>query len=1163
MGGLLGEMPFLDHLEELRRRIFLALGALVIGTGVGLWLVQALNLISFLKRPIEPFLPDGKLTVLSPTEPIMILLKLALAVGLVLASPIIIYQVWAFLSPALYQREKKAIVPALFAGMLLFIGGAIGGYLVVVPPALKFLLNIEPEALQTLITFNFYFSFIIQISLAMGLAFELPLILMMLTWLGVVTPMLLSRYRQYAVVLSLVAAAFLTPADITSMVILGVSLVLLYEVGLVGSKVIYRRRLKRAARSGTAVVIFLLAGWGTLDAQDLKRPEKLQQLQDTVVRTLPAATPDDSLRRRPQVMDSAMARRMGLPTSPSRQFRPPDAFMASLLNRTGYQVTRYQADTAALFMDTRYLELTHRALTERQGAILEADFISFREMECLLEATGDPRLFDGSQVLVGETVSYNTCTRRGVVTDALTNFEQMGAVWFLRGNVAQDSSSSRIYSSSSEVTSCDVPEAHYHFSSKRMKWVNQKIFIARPAILYIRDVPIMWLPFMFQDISPGRRSGILIPRFGISDIVRPNESYGRQITNVGYYWVPNDYVDVTARLDWYSGRYTNLSLNGRYRWRDRQLNGTLGVGQTWENTGANSLGLRWSHVQNFNLTTRINLDFNYESNTRVINTNAVDPRVNTQQLSSSVNFTKTYPWGSLAVGGTRRQSITDGSISTRFPSLTISPKPFDLSRSITWSPTLSIVNSQNSRSDAFDLPVAIGPGIIDTIGLSSSDRTTTIAFGTPFRFGGFNWQNSIQVVDRKDERRTVVSTIVPNPANPADSLQLQTITGGSFSTSLDWRTGISLPLLARRSWRFQPTVSIVNTTSGPFLLRNEQTNGQFVRQGKRLEFRLSATPTFFAFFPGFAGTSRMRHSFSPLISYSIAPGADVPQAYADAITPPGGTPVLRSDPQQRLSIGLSQNLEGKGRPAEGDTLGTSARKFRILGWQTSPVTYDFEQAKKPGRTGWATQVMSNTFQTDLIPNFSLNLTHDLWRGVVGTDSAKFDPFLLSASANFGLTSRTVQAFLSLLGLASDPGAPDLSQPQQVDYQYDSGFGRTGYRSPDALRGGGRTPFAASFNYTLTRLRPVSGVDRPAQQNLGFRTSFSPTPFWTVSWNTQYNITDSRFESQVVRLDRDLHKWRARFEFIRNPNGNFAFYFSIFLISLPDIKIDYDQSTITR
>ncbi len=578
MAGLSGEMPFLDHLEELRRRIFRGLGALVIGIGVGLWLVQALNLITFLKQPIEPYLPDGKLTVLSPTEPIMILLKLALAVGLVLASPVIIHQIWSFLSPALYEKEKKAIIPALFAGMLLFIGGAVGGYLVVVPPALRFLLNIEPEALQTLITFNFYFSFIIQISLAMGLAFELPLVLMLLTWLGVVTPMLLSRYRQYAVVLSLVAAAFLTPADITSMIILGVSLVFLYEVGLVGSKVIYRRRLKRAGRSGAAVIIFLLAGVGTLGAQDLERPSKQQEPQDTVTQT---ATPTDSLGRGQQVMDSSMARRMGLPTSPSRQFRAPDAFMASLLNRTGYQVTRYQADTATLFMDTRRIELTHEALTERQGATLEADSISFREVECLLEATGDPRLFDGSQVLVGQSVSYNTCTRRGVVNEALTNFQQMGAVWFLRGNVAQDSSSSRIYSSSSEVTSCDVPDAHYHFSSKKMKWVNQSMFIARPAVLYVRDVPIMWLPFVFQDISPGRRSGILIPQFGFNDIVRPNESYGRQITNVGYYWAPNDYMDLTARLDWYSGRYTNLSLNGRYRWRDRQFTGSLGVGQTW------------------------------------------------------------------------------------------------------------------------------------------------------------------------------------------------------------------------------------------------------------------------------------------------------------------------------------------------------------------------------------------------------------------------------------------------------------------------------------------------------------------------------------------------------------------------------------------------------
>jgi sec-independent protein translocase protein TatC len=1131
-------MPFLDHLEELRRRIFRSLGALLLGTGLGVWLVQALDLITFLKRPIEPFLPNGRLTVLSPTEPVMILLKLGFSVGLVLASPIILFQVWAFLSPALYEKEKKAMVPALFVGMLLFIGGAIGG------------------------TFQFYFSFIIQISLAMGLAFELPLVLMMLTWLGIVTPAWLARFRQYALIISLVASAFLTPADVTSMVILGTALIFLYEVGLLGSKIIYRRRQKRSGGTETLLVLAFLSVGGALSAQELERPEKTDA---GAPQTAVPAVQDSA--RRPagtQVMDSAMASRMGLPSGPSRQFRAPDTFMSSLLSRSGYEVTRYQADTATLFVDTRRIELRHEALTERQGSTLEAGFISFEELACRLDASSDPRLFDGTQVLVGETVSYDTCTRRGVVMDALTNFQQQSSVWFLRGHIAHDSSAARIYSASSDVTSCDLPESHYHFAAKQMKWINQSMFIARPAVLYVRDVPIMWLPFVFQDISPGRRSGILIPQFGFNDIVRPDESYGRQITNVGYYWAPNDYMDATARLDWYSGRYTNLSLSGRYRWKDRQLSGSLGVGQTWESTGANSLGVRWSHLQDFNLTTRINLELNYESNTRVINSNAVDPRVNTQQISSSINFTKTYAWGSLALGGTRRQGVSDNTLSTRFPSLTVSPKPLDLSRSVTWSPTLSIVNTQNSNDRASELPVGIGPGILDTLDLGTSDRTTTLAFGTPFRFGNFTWQNSLQMTDTQREQRTVVTSIVPNPGNPADSLQLQTVSGGTFSTAVDWQTGVNLPLLLRRSWRLQPRVSIVNTTSGPFLLRNQQTNGDWVRQGKRLELRLSSTPTFFAFFPGFAGTARIRHSLQPLISYSLAPAADIPQAYADAVTLPGQTPQLRSAAQQRISMGLSQNFEGKSHPAPGDSLGTTARKFRLLSWQTSPVTYDFEQAKEPGMTGWATQTLTNTFQTDLIPNFNMNVTHDLWEGRVGSDTSRFKPFLASATANFGLTGRTVQAFLSVLGLADDPGAPDPNQPQTVDYQDQRGYGRTTYNSPEALRGGGRQPFNAGLNYTLTRARPIPGItSAPDRQNLGIRTTFSPTPFWTVSWNTQYNITDKKFESQVLRLERDLHKWRARFEFVRNPNGNFAFYFSVYLTSLPDVKIDYDQSTITR
>ncbi len=83
---------------------------------------------------------------------------------------------------------------------------------------------------------------------------------------------------------------------------------------------------------------------------------------------------------------------------------------------------------------------------------------------------------------------------------------------------------------------------------------------------------------------------------------------------------------------------------------------------------------------------------------------------------------------------------------------------------------------------------------------------------------------------------------------------------------------------------------------------------------------------------------------------------------------------------------------------------------------------------------------------------------------------------------------------------------------------------------------------------------------PDRQSLGFSTNFSPTAFWSLSWSSQYNITDGKFESQVVRLERDLHEWRASFNFIRNPNGNFAFYFSIYLTDLPELKFDYDQTT---
>jgi sec-independent protein translocase protein TatC len=1158
-------MPFLDHLEELRSRILRSLGAVVLASALGLWLVQHFQLVNLLKLPIAPYLTDGKLVVLSPTEPVMIVLKLGVLVGLVLASPIILWQTWAFLAPALYAREKRALVPSLFVGLALFLTGVVIAYLFVVPQALRVLFSFQTEAIAPFITYDAYFGFVLQVTLALGLSFELPLIIIILSWLGVIGPADLHRFRRYSIILAFIAGAVLSPgADLLSMVMMTIPLLVLYEVGFAGAVIIERRR--RAASQpltgGTLGLLLLLclAGTGTAEAQVPSGQRRPPAGADSLRDLTPLA---DTAQARPgQSLDTATARRLGLPTAPSRSFAPPDSVITDLLGRSGYQTTRYRSDSATVFVEDQRVFLQGRALTERRGSTLEADTITYRRASCILDASGDPKLFDRGQVLVGEGIRYDTCIRRGIITNALTNFTEGSTVWFLRGNVSQDSSSNRIYAASSEITSCDLPIPHYQFAAREVKWVSKSVLVARPVVLYVRDVPILWLPFIFQDMRPGRHSGILIPQFGFNDLVRPTRSYNRQITNLGYYWAPNDYLDFTGRLDWYSNRYVQYGIGGQYNWLNRFLNGSVAFSEQLENEGGSATALRWDHQQTFNLSTSLSFDINYASNTRVIERNAVDPLLNTQQITSSLNFSKRYGWGTLTLGGNRRQSLSDRSVQQLLPALTISPASLDLGSNITWSPGLSFTNNTSTRTPLDPLVQVLPGGVLDTIEQTGSNRITAFDFDTPLRLGSFNWQNSVRVTDERTTGRDSETFQVDDPStpDPNDSVTVTQTFLGDFSTGIDWDTGINLPILFRGSWKLQPVLGIANATSGPFALRNRRTNGDFVRQGKRFRFAVSASPTLFAFFPGFGLASRIRHSLSPSIGWNYSPAASVPEEFARANVPAGAPFVRRSDATQTLSVGLSQTFEAKAKTTAGDTVTADARKFRVLSINTSAIRYDFEQAKKPGRTGWVDDQLTNSFLSDLLPQFTLSLTHDLWRGDVGTDTADFTPFLSNVSASFGISGNTLRAIGSIFGLGGKPGSRDREGVPHSNRRDAGRQGNSFYNSDQIPLPGGRS-FSANFNYTLSRTRPVPGVvTRPDQQNLGFSTNFSPTPFWSLSWSSQFNITDSQFESQVVRLERQLHEWRAGFNFVRNANGNFAFYFSIYLTDLPDLKFDYNQTT---
>jgi sec-independent protein translocase protein TatC len=241
-------MPFLDHLEELRWRILWSLLAVLlctIGAFVG---VLELDVIGWLMQPIMPFLQDEKLIYLAPTDSFFITFKLALAIGLVIASPIVFYHVWSFLSPALLPKEKRAIVPALYLGVLLFSGGVALAYYVALPFSLTFFLGFQTEHLAPTITANAYFSFVTRLLLAFGVVFELPVVIMVLAAIGLVTSAFLKSKRRYAIAGMAILSAMITPGDaITATVVLLGPLLLLYELSIVLAKLVEKRAVANHA----------------------------------------------------------------------------------------------------------------------------------------------------------------------------------------------------------------------------------------------------------------------------------------------------------------------------------------------------------------------------------------------------------------------------------------------------------------------------------------------------------------------------------------------------------------------------------------------------------------------------------------------------------------------------------------------------------------------------------------------------------------------------------------------------------------------------------------------------------------------------------------------------------------------------------------------------
>ncbi|UNC93956.1 twin-arginine translocase subunit TatC [Candidatus Contubernalis alkalaceticus] len=223
-------MNLTGHLDELRKRIIISVIAIVIGSIVTFMYVDLIR--ETIIRPAE-----GNLVFIGVAEAFMTNIKIAIIAGVLLAFPVILYQVWSFVLPGLDPREKKFVFVFVTASLLLFTGGVSFAFFVIIPISIKFFLGFETEGISAMISFGNYISYIAGVVFAFGMVFQMPIAVFILSKLGLISSEFLKKYRTHALVVIFILAAIITPPDVISQILMAIPMLLLYEISILVAKV--------------------------------------------------------------------------------------------------------------------------------------------------------------------------------------------------------------------------------------------------------------------------------------------------------------------------------------------------------------------------------------------------------------------------------------------------------------------------------------------------------------------------------------------------------------------------------------------------------------------------------------------------------------------------------------------------------------------------------------------------------------------------------------------------------------------------------------------------------------------------------------------------------------------------------------------------------------
>jgi hypothetical protein len=730
----------------------------------------------------------------------------------------------------------------------------------------------------------------------------------------------------------------------------------------------------------------------------------------------------------------------------------PDSVMRALAARPGYEVTKFQAARATYDAATKDLKLdaskTQRAAVDRNGQVMVSDSTIFYN-----DATNTTRNL-GCYVLnlPGSTeapirgcgqVSYNAADKTSQFTKASVPFNN-GENWFLYVNAgaaqvdttAEGKGTATIFVRGGRITSCPDSVPDYYFSARTMKRTNNGTVIARDVVLYIGDIPTLWLPFIFQNVKGGRVSGLLTTRFGLSDIVRNSPTYHRNIENFGYYWALNDYQDATVWMDWRSGSgggstsdpgWLKLNAEWQYNWLNRFLSGSLRTNYWIMGDGSNNIGVSWAHAQQFSHDGRLTLDINYVTNTKIQRQNTFDPYAAMATIYSQANYSRKLGPASISIGGNRKQYPGRPQVDQTFPTFQVSTVPIKLGSIATWTPSFSFISQASLNIDQPSIfQVRYGPGgALDS--LKRNSYSTSVTLNSPLKIFEKDFSNSFSLRSSRNRFPELVKIYDVVTGDSIDTRIFQEI----YQTDLDWTPSFQLPSTRSNRWNLVPGIALSNVDPGAFWVSTERTNGRFVSQAKRLTYSLSASPTVYGLFGGFGPFAAFRHTLTPNFGYTFAPEKKVSDEYLLA-TRRSRKGYLGSLRRNEVSFGLNTSVEAK---MAGDSAAGGGRKVKVLGLTMSPFNYNFERLNAPEVTstkwwrGLTTERFSYTVTSDLLPGVQFSSDYSLFQGSTTSDSAVFSPYRESTSASmtFSREANPLAVIAKLFGKAV-PGAQSAPVP---------------------------------------------------------------------------------------------------------------------------------------